>query len=272
MLVEVPTHAGELRKRFELAKSIAKSAGQTALRFYQKPNLAIETKLDKTIVTEADTLIEVELRLAITREFPRDGILGEEGGASQNGTSGFEWILDPIDGTEAFARGVPLFGTLIGITYQEKPVIGVVEMPALGERYFAQAGEGAFWQSLAHPEPRPAKVSTTNEIAKALFTTTSRSGFERAGCPELFDSLIAQARKFRGWGSCYGHLLVATGRADLMIDPDVKIWDLAAVAPIVTEAGGLFWDMKGDARIDTGGGISATAGLASDLRTLLKLT
>jgi histidinol-phosphatase len=272
VLTEVTTHATELRKRFELAKALGKSAGKTALEFYQKPNLAVETKLDKSIVTEADTRIEVELRLAITREFPRDAILGEEGGASHGGTSGFEWILDPIDGTEAFARGVPLFGTLIGITFEKQPVIGVVEMPALGERYYAQRGQGAFWESLAHPQPQPAHASTATELSKALFTTTSRSGFERAGCPAVFDELLRTAKKFRGWGSCYGHMLVATGRADLMIDPDVKIWDLAAVAPIVTEAGGLFWDMNGEARIDTGGGISGAAGLATSLRSLLKFT
>ena len=272
MLTEVPTHAGELRKRFELAKSLGKAAGQTALQYYQKPNLAIETKLDKTIVTEADKRIEVELRLAITRDFPRDGIIGEEGGFSREGSSGFDWILDPIDGTQAFACGVPLFGVLIGVTFEKTPVIGVVEMPALGERYYAQKGAGAWWQSPAFAEPQAAKASAVTTLSQSLFCTTSRSGFERFGRPELFDELLRKTKKFRGWGSCYGHMLVATGRADLMIDPDVNIWDLAAVAPIVSEAGGLFWDMRGEARIDTGGGISSAAGLEKDLRGLLKLT
>ena len=254
--------------RYEAAIEFALEVGKTVQSFYQNPKLKVETKRDKTLVTEADQAVEKELRELITNRFPDDGIIGEEGEDHQ-GTSGYIWILDPIDGTESFVCGVPFFGTMIGITHNDEPVIGVVNMPALREIYFAAKGEGAWWQTEDMSAPLPARASAVTELKKSLFLTTSHAGFDRIQRRDLFYALLDQTKKFRGWGSCYGHMLVATGRADLMVDPEVKLWDCAALYPILTEAGGKFVDLKGRPRIDSGSAVSCAAGIEIPLVALL---
>ena len=262
-------NAGDLSTRLEFAKKIALEAGRTILKFYQDPDLKVQTKRDKTVVSEADTQVEFELRQKIREQFPADAIIGEEG-VDETGTSDFVWILDPIDGTQSFVCGVPLFGSMIGVTYKDAPVIGVVHLPAIKEFHYASLGGGAWWQSESMAGPVRSQVNASvSRLDQCLFLTTSHSGFERIQRRRLFDDLLSQTKKFRGWGSCYGHMLVATGRADLMVDPDVKLWDCAAIYPIVTEAGGRFLDIQGRPRIDSGSAISCAAGIEIPLCELL---
>lgn len=262
----------DLQSRLAEARDIAKRAGETALGSYLDPTLKVEMKLDKTIVTATDREIEAQLRASIAKRFPEDAIIGEEG-VDVAGDSGFRWILDPIDGTQSFASGNPLFGTLIGITYRDEPVIGVCEMPAVSETFYALKGSGAWWRGAGMKEFVRATCSTrVTSLKESFFITTSHSGFRRAGRRDLFNRLLDETKKFRGWGSCYGHMMVASGRADLVVEPDLKVWDCAALYPIVTEAGGRFFDLEGRPRVDGGSGISCAAGLEGPVRKFLGLT
>jgi histidinol-phosphatase len=258
----------EIKARLDLALDCAFEAEKTILKYYLDPDLKIDFKRDQTVVTEADREAEKLIRARILKTFPHDAVIGEELGETA-GTSGFKWILDPIDGTQSFICGVPLFGTMLGLAYNAKPVAGVIHMPALKETFFASTGQGSWWMPPGQQKALRAKASNATLLKQSLFCSTSHSGFERIGRMDLFESLLKRTKKFRGWGSCYGHALVATGRVDIMIDPDVKIWDLAAAYPIVTEAGGRFFDLKSQARIDTGSGISCAPGLAVETMALL---
>jgi myo-inositol-1(or 4)-monophosphatase len=256
------------RKRMEFARDIALDAAKLILAYYQSATLAVESKYDSSPVTAADRGAEELIRAAIAREFPADAVLGEEFGESP-GTSGFRWILDPVDGTKSFIHGVPLFGTLIGVEFNSKCVIGVCHIPALGETAWGAKGLGAWWQP-ASGAARPARVSQTGELKDALFCFTTVQGFERIGRRDAFDALISETALARGWGDCYGHVLVATGRADVMVDPLANLWDVAALVPIVEEAGGRFFDWNGAAKADSGNGISTNANLAEKVLQITK--
>ncbi len=262
------TDRDHTRDRLVYSLDMAKRVSKTTLVYYQDPHLKVETKLDKSVVTAADRQVESELRAMIEKAFPDDAIIGEES-ESRRGTSGFEWILDPIDGTQSFVCGVPFFGTLIGVAYLGQPLLGVVDMPALGETYYGATGEGAWWKPSATADPVRMAASRAVSLKESLFCTTSHSGFARIGRLDLFDRLLRGTKKFRGWGHCYGHMLVASGRADLVVEPDVKIWDLAALTPIIRESGAKIFDLKGNERIDTGSAITCAAGLEEPLREFL---
>jgi len=249
----------EISARARLALTAAREAETIILPFYQSHNLQVQAKRDNSPVTAADRNAEEFLRDRIRRSFPADGILGEEFGESP-GTSGFRWILDPVDGTKSFVHGVPLFGTLVGLEFQGECVAGVCHFPALRETVWAERGGGAFWQ----PEgaaPRPARVSAVGEWSNALCCFTTVQGFARIGREDAFAALVARAGLVRGWGDCYGHALVATGRAEVMVDPLMNPWDAAALVPILQEAGGHFCDWNGEATIHSGNGISVNAAL-----------
>jgi histidinol-phosphatase len=226
---------------------------------YQSASLAVERKRDSSPVTAADRGAEELIRAAIAREFPQDAVLGEEFGETA-GTSGFRWILDPVDGTKSFIHGVPLFGTLIGVEFAGQCVVGVCHLPALGETAWGGKGLGAWWRP-AGGEPRPAQVSAVSQWSDALMCFTTVQGFARIGRQDAFDALVGKVGLARGWGDCYGHMLVATGRAELMVDPLMNIWDAAALIPIIEEAGGTFFDWQGNATPGSGNGISVNAAL-----------
>ena len=228
----------------EFAVDIARGAGEITLRYFRKKP-ETSTKSDGSYVTIADREAESYLRKRIGERFPDDGILGEEEGALQ-GTSGRRWILDPIDGTFAFVHGVPLYGVLIAVEIEDEMKVGVVNIPALGELVSAAKGLGCFLNG------EPAHVSTTAELTDALLLSTS---FGRA--TEL---LQERAKVSRTWGDCYGYVLVATGRADVMLDPVMNLWDCAPLLPILEEAGGTFTDWRGVRTVD-GGDAIATNGL-----------
>lgn len=258
----------EFERRLNLARSAALDAGKLILDHYQSATLTVDRKRDSSPVTIADRQAEELLRAAISREFPGDAILGEEFG-EQPGTSGYRWILDPLDGTKSFICGVPLFGTLIGVEFENQCVVGVCHFPALGESAWGARGLGAWWQP-AGGEARLARVSNVARLSDSLFCFTTVQGFARIGRQDAFESLISGCGIARGWGDCYGHILVATGRAEVMVDPLMNVWDAAALIPIIEEAGGHFIDWNGAATAHSGNGISVNALLRDSVLFLTK--
>jgi histidinol phosphatase-like enzyme (inositol monophosphatase family) len=206
----------------------------------------------------ADRGAEKLLRERILAAYPADGIIGEEWGTVE-GTSGVNWILDPIDGTKSFISGVPLYGTMVGIEYGGRCLAGFVYIPGLDEGVYASAGQGT-WHFRGTSEPRRVSVSKKAQLADGLFVTSQVDTFARRGALEAFHHLEQAAYITRTWGDCYGYLLVATGRAEAMVDPMMNIWDAAAVQPIIEEAGGTFTDWSGVPTIHAGEAI-ATNGL-----------
>jgi histidinol-phosphatase len=248
----------ELAARLELAIAAGKEAGQLTLCYFQQDNYAVEQKADLSPVTIADRSAEELLRSRIAAAFPADGILGEEFGRSE-GTSGYTWILDPIDGTKSFISGVPLYGTMVGIEFAGRSLAGFVYMPGLDEGVYASAGCGA-WHFRGAAPLQPARVSQRT-LSKGLFVTSQVDSYAKRGAADVFHRLEKAAYVTRTWGDCYGYLLVATGRAELMVDPILNVWDAAAVQPIVEEAGGTFTDWQGNPTIHAGEAI-ATNGRA----------
>ncbi len=240
-----------LLARLELARQIAADAGRITLKYFRDPQLAVDRKADASPVTVADRESEQFMRAEIAKHFPDDGIVGEEFG-QQEGSSEYRWVLDPIDGTKSFISGVPLYGCLVGLSRGgDEAVAGVIEIPALGECVFAAVGHGA-WTQLDGQEPEPARVSARNQLSEGLFCTSEVPTFAERSDGDgaaAYDRLQAAAGLTRTWGDCYGYLLLATGRADVMVDPILNIWDACAVKPVVEEAGGKFTDWKGNSTI-----------------------
>jgi myo-inositol-1(or 4)-monophosphatase len=258
----------QISSRLELALSAALGAGPLILEHYQSAGLTVDRKRDSSPVTIADRDAEQYLRAEIAKQFPDDAILGEEFG-EKPGTSGFRWILDPVDGTKSFIHGVPLFGTLVGVEQADRCVAGVCHFPALGETAWGGTGLGAWWRT-GTGDPRPARVSPVSDLSAALLCFTTVQGFSRIGRQDAFDALTAAAGIVRGWGDCYGHILVATGRAEAMVDPLMNPWDAAALVPIVEEAGGAFMDWNGGASIRSGNGISVNGALRESILAITR--
>lgn len=248
----------DLTARLELALKAGREAGKITLEYFRREDLVVERKGDDSPVTLGDRKAEEHLRACIAERFPEDAILGEEF-PERPGTSGFRWILDPIDGTKSFIHGVPLYGTLIGVEFEGHSVIGVDLIPALDECVYAAEGQGA-WHTIGGSEPKRAQVSKTPRLAEGLFVTSEVGSFDATGRRSIFDRLSGTARLTRTWGDCFGYLMVATGRAELMVDPVINLWDAAAIQPILIEAGGTFTDFQGRPTIYSGEGI-ATNGL-----------
>jgi len=253
----------DLQLRLDFALEQARQAGELILRYWRTADLAIERKEDASPVTLADRGAEELLRAAISATFPDDGILGEEFGETA-GTSDYRWVLDPIDGTKAFVAGVPLFGTLIGLQYQGECVLGVCRFPALDEVVYAAQGSGA-WLQRGAGDPQAVRVRETTSLAEAMLCFTDVECWEKTGRLDCFTKLSKRCRLTRGWGDCYGHMLVATGRADVMVDPLLNPWDAAALVPIVVEAGGRFSDFTGARTIEGNCGMSVVPGLADEV-------
>jgi histidinol-phosphatase len=252
-----------LTSRLELALSAAREAGEITLRYFRRDNFQVERKADDSPVTVADREAEQHLRQRLAAAFPEDGILGEELG-EQAGSSGYRWILDPIDGTKSFIHGVPLYGTLIGVEHDRRSVVGVINVPVLDERVYAAAGQGAWYQAGDAP-PRRAKVSAVATLAEGLFLTSEVEGFRIVNRFDVFERLQAAAWLTRTWGDCYGYLLVATGRAEAMVDPRMHVWDAAALQPILEEAGGTFTDWQGQETIYTGNAVATNGHVAEEV-------
>lgn len=223
----------------EFALELARASGEFIRPYFARPDLAVEVKADRTIVTAADRGAEQLMRTMITQRFPAHGILGEEFGAERTDAE-YVWVLDPVDGTISFAAGVPLFGTLIALQHRGEPVLGIIHQPVLGQLVI---GDGTSTTCNA----RPVRCTTTTDIADALVLTTDltnvlrHQGSSAAGMQEL----MQRAKTFRGWGDCYGYLLVALGAADVMADPVMNPWDIAALIPVIRGAGGVITDWQG---------------------------
>lgn len=245
----------ELEELLDFAVRAAREAGEIVMRYY-KGAFDAESKADGSPVTIADREAERRLRRSIEEAFPEDSILGEEEG-ERAGASARRWIIDPIDGTHSFVRGVPLFGVLIGLEIGGEAALGVVNLPALDEIVYAARGAGCFWNG------ERARVSSTERLEEALLLSTDFSLCERYGFGEPLERLRKRTTAQRTWGDCYGHVLVATGRADVMLDPVMNVWDCAPLLPIIEEAGGTFTDWKGRATIRGGNAVS-TNGLLFD--------
>jgi len=241
----------ELSRRLEVARQAAIRAGRIMLK-YARTDFQRETKADGSVVTIADRQSEQLLRRTIEKSFPDDGVLGEEFG-EKPGTTRYRWILDPLDGTLTYAQGVPLYGVLIGVEDLEKQScpIGVIHIPALAETVYALEGRGCTWESGGGRRRRAARgrVSKVERLDQAVMLATD---FWRLGTPPQRDALArlaARTRVQRTWADCYGYLLVATGRAEIMLDPVMKIWDAAPMQVILKEAGGCFTDWAGRSTI-----------------------
>jgi histidinol-phosphatase len=231
----------EWRSRYDTAVDAAQRAAQLALRYFDN-DVTVEWKKDRSPVTVADREAEQLLRTTLLGSFPQDGILGEEFG-DQPGTSGFRWIVDPIDGTRSFVRSIPLWGTLVGLQYRDEAIAGVVVAPALGHTWRALRGDGAYRGD------RRLRVSEVNDLKDATLFYTNLAWFERAGKSRQFLALAARTQNQRGYGDFWGHVLVAQGSGEVMAEQGVHVWDVAAIKPIVEEAGGRFSDWDGQPNI-----------------------
>jgi histidinol-phosphatase len=258
-----------LNADLELALSLADAADQITMRHFQSATLSVRTKSDRTPVSEADEAVERVIRERLAKERPDDGIVGEEFGTSHVGptlsrpgpteSGPHVWIIDPIDATKNYIRGVPVFGTLIAL----ENAIGVISAPAMNRRWWAVRGEGAFCNG------RQIAVSRIDSIADAAMGYDSITDFDAHGLTNQFLALVRRCGRSRGFGDFWAHMLVAEGALDIAVEPVVSHWDMAAVQVIVEEAGGRFSNLHGEARADGGSGVS-TNGLLHDevLRSL----
>lgn len=246
----------------DAVEQVARRAGSVALEYFaDRP--ATDIKSDGSPVTIADRNAEVAAREWIAARFPDDGIVGEEYGVVQ-GKSGRQWLIDPIDGTKSFVRGVPLWGTLVAVCERDIVLAGAVFCPAVNEMLVAAVDEGCWLNGAA------AQVSRVATVAEATALTTS---FHISRDPErgtAWDRLARKAAVVRTWGDCYGYLLVSTGRAEVMVDAIAADWDLAAVACCVTQAGGIFTDWNGNVTAFGRSAIATNALLADEARGLLR--
>lgn len=234
----------------EAARTFAREAGAVTLRSFGS-RLHAEDKADGTPVTRADREAERLLRTRIADRFPDHGILGEEEGELRPGAP-VRWIVDPIDGTKSFVRGVPLYGVLVGVEVEGEPVVGVAHFPALAETVAAARGMGCRWNG------RPCRVSDVDDVDRASILTTDPERILMEPTGPGWRRLQRMAALSRTWGDAYGHILVATGRAEIMADPVLSPWDAAPLLTILTEAGGRFTDLTGEPTIHGGSGVDYT--------------
>ena len=255
-------HHPSLRTMLDFAVDAAWQAGKITLEYFQT-GTAVEHKADASPVTLADRRAEQKLREYIQLAFPDHGILGEEFG-EVIGRSPYRWVLDPLDGTRSFIQGVPMYGVMIGLEHQGHPVLGVVHLPALGETVYAARGDGCYWNG------RRAHVSTISQLGEAVVLATSVRSLYEEGRGPVFESLQGRTRLQRTWGDCYGHILIATGRAEVMLDPILQIWDCAALQPILEEAGGTFTDWQGTPTHTGGNGLSTNGHLFEAVMEIIR--
>jgi histidinol-phosphatase len=248
-----------------LALELADLADEITIGRFRAADLAVETKPDLTPVTEADRAAEQVLRARLAVARPADGVVGEEFGdaASEGGEASRRWIIDPIDGTKNYVRGIPVWATLIALEVGQQIVLGVVSAPALHRRWWASRGEGAWLDDRLPGAPRRMRVSGVRELADSQLSYGALDEWEAAA---LLDKLLALGGccwRTRGFGDFWSYMLVAEGGLEIGLDPVAAIWDLAAMMVIVEEAGGRFTDFGGVPHAEGGSGL-ATNGLVHD--------
>jgi histidinol-phosphatase len=232
----------DLSADLALGLELADIADAITLPYYEQRSFSLDWKANRTEVTEADRETESAISDEVIARRPDDGLFGEEHGVVGNADSPWRWVIDPIDGTSNFVRGIPVWATLIALTHQEHgPVVGVVSAPALGRRWWAATDLGAF------ADGRPCHVSTVSQLAEAQVCVTFSSGWDEAGLTDKLVALLQRAYRARGFGDFWQHMLVAEGAIDLAIDAiGLAPYDLAAVMVVVEEAGGIFTDRHGE--------------------------
>ena len=245
---------------FVAVRAAARLCGQVAFSHFRK-NLTVERKADGSEVTRADRDAERETRAWIHEHFPDDSIVGEELGDEPRSEKR-RWIIDPIDGTRSFVRGVPLWGSLVAIEVAGEVIAGAINCPATGDFLVAGRGEGC-WQ-----DEHRAAVSTVNALSSATILATDQRFRSHPSRAPRWADLAARVSIARSWGDCYGYVLVATGRADLMVDDRMSPWDVAALIPVIEEAGGVFTDWRGRRGIGPDA-IASNAALAGEFRSSL---
>ena len=250
----------EVDEDLSLALSVADEADALTLRAFQRADFTVETKADRTPVTEVDRGTEIVIRRTLEGARRDDAVVGEEYGTT--GAGDRRWIIDPIDATKNFVRGIPVWATLIALEAAGKLVVGVVSAPALGRRWWAGRGEGARAGGPGGPGD-PIRVSTIASLEDAQLSNSSLDGWADRGQLEGFLGLALRCRRNRAFGDFWSHMLVAEGACEVGLDPVVSLWDLAALQVIVEEAGGRFTDLDGVPRADGGSAVSSN-GLLHD--------
>lgn len=218
-------------------RTLAEKSGELIRPYFANAGLAVETKKDQTIVTQADRQAEALMRELIRRHYPEHGILGEEFG-EDNVSAEFVWVLDPIDGTISFARGCPLFGTLIGLLHLQKPILGAIHNPILNQLCIGNNAETTV-------NGRLVCVRGIDRLSEAMLLTTDVASIGNYQNKDGFDNLLRQVNLSRTWGDCYGYLLVAAGGADIMLDPVMNPWDILPLIPIIRGANGVITTWSG---------------------------
>ena len=249
-----------LKELLSVATEAAYLGGRRSLAYFGT-DIAVETKADSSPVTQADKEAEQIIRAHIGRYYPTHAIIGEESGETKGDTQ-YRWIIDPIDGTKTFICGVPFYGVLIGVEVKGKPSVGVIYMPAFDEMVCAASGLGCQWNG------RSAHVSNKAKLADAVLLTTNVTSANLRS--DAFEKLAAKTKLNRTWGDCYGYVLVATGRAEIMLDPQMNPWDCAPMLPILQEAGGHFTSWSGEATIWGPDGAATNAALHAEVMSILK--
>jgi histidinol-phosphatase len=249
-----------------LAHVLADTADSISMSRFRSLDLHVTSKPDLTPVSDADTAVEKALRSTLARTRPRDGVLGEEYGVTEAaaGSGTRQWVIDPIDGTKNFIRGVPIWGTLIALMAGDEPVVGLASAPALGRRWWAARGHGAY-AGRHTATATPIHVSGVRSLADASFCYSDLAGWEENGRLAAVLDLMRRTWRNRSYGDFYGYMLVAEGAVDMMVEPELSLWDLAALVPIVTEAGGTFTDLAGRPGPAGGSAVATNGKLHSDL-------
>lgn len=241
---------------------LARRSGDFILPHFTDPALAVEIKSDDSPVTAADRGAEELLRSLIAKRFPAHGVIGEEFGEDRPGAE-FTWVLDPIDGTKSFITGVPLWGTLIALLHRGQPVLGAIHQPVLGQ---LMIGDG----DVTTLNGRPVRVRDCAAIERATLLTSDPLNPAKYQHGPAYDALAKRARLVRTWGDCYGYLLLASGRADIVLDPVMNPWDIAALVPIVRGAAGVITDWNGSSPYPAESTVAACAALHPSVIASLK--
>jgi histidinol-phosphatase len=249
------------------AHVLADAADDITIRRFRALDLQVETKPDLTPVTDADRAVEEQVRNVLRRSRPRDAVHGEEFG--KTGIGPRCWVLDPIDGTKNYVRGVPVWATLIALMMGDEPVAGVASAPALGRRWWAARGGGA-WSGRSLTKATRCQVSGVTQLKDASFSYSSISGWEARGELDGFLDLTRSVWRTRAYGDFWSYVLMAEGAVDVAAEPEVSLWDLAAVQVIVEEAGGRFTDLSGVARPDGGSAVATNGHLHDEVLEKLR--
>lgn len=262
-MTAAPASPADLEADLTLAHRLADAADRVTIDRFLAADLKVSTKPDATPVTDADRAVERAVRELLAEQRPDDSVLGEEEGGRLDGRT---WVVDPIDGTKNYLRGVPVWATLIGLVVGDSVPLGLVSAPALDRRWWATQGAGT-WTTFGSGSPRRCRVSKVGALADAFVSYASLGGWESR--PESISTVLRQAWRTRGFGDFWSYMLVAEGAVDVAAEPELALHDMVALAPIVTEAGGRFSDLAGSPG-PFGGNALATNGLLHDeVRRLL---